>query len=207
MKLVILGKPGSGKGTQAGLISKKLRIPHISTGEILRKLERENTLIAKLIKKRIDKGFFIPDTIAADITFKRIRRNDCKKGFILDGFPRNVQQAKMLDKKFEIDKVIYIDLSDSIIIKRLSARRECYCGRVYNMITNPPKKDEICDICGRKIYIRNDDKPAIIKNRLKLYRKTAKPLIDFYKKKKILIKVNGNQPIKELFKVIINSLK
>ena len=198
MKLIILGKPGSGKGTQAETISKKLRIPQIATGEILRGIERQKTALAKLIKSRIDKGLFIPDKLAAQITFNRLKKKDCKKGFILDGFPRNVNQARMLDKKFKIDKVIYLDVPDSLIVKRLSSRRECYCGMVYNMITNPPKRDEVCDKCGRKLYRRKDDAPETIKKRLKIYNKMTRPVVGFYRKKKILAKVDGSQEIKKV---------
>jgi len=207
MILVFLGKPGSGKGTQATLLSKKLKIPAISMGELLRKIEKENSPLGKFVKKRIDKGLLMPDEITFKILKKRLQRKDCRKGFIIDGFPRTVSQAEMLEKIKKVDKVIYIDVPDKVIVKRLSSRRECSCGAVYNMITNPPKNDEICDVCGKKLYIRNDDKPETVKKRLNVYNKQTKPLIDFYKKKKLLAKVNGNQEIKKIFKDIMKILK
>jgi len=207
MILVFLGKPGSGKGTQATLLSKKLKIPAISMGELLRKIEKENSPLGKFVKKRIDKGLLMPDEITFKILKKRLQRKDCRKGFIIDGFPRTVSQAEMLEKIKKVDKVIYIDVPDKVIVKRLSSRRECSCGAVYNMITNPPKNDEICDFCGKKLYIRNDDKPETVKKRLNVYNKQTKPLIDFYKKKKLLAKVNGNQEIKKIFKDIMKILK
>ena len=203
MRLILLGKPGSGKGTQAQMISRKLRIPQISTGEILRKMENENTPLGRLIKSRLDRGLFVSDRIAVKITIDKLKKPESKKGFILDGFPRTLSQAKLLEKTIKIDKVIYLDVPDSLIVKRLSSRRECYCGTVYNMITNSPKKDEICDRCGRKLYIRKDDRPETIKKRLKIYNKLTKPVADFYKKKGILVKVDGSRKIKKIFNDIV----
>jgi len=203
MKLIILGKPGSGKGTQAQMISRIFKIPQIATGEILRKMEKENTPAAKFIKSRIDKGLFVPDKLAAEITARRLKKPDCKKGFVLDGFPRTISQAKALEKKMKIDKAIYLDVPDKLIVKRLSSRRECYCGTVYNMTTNPPKRDEICDRCGRRLYRRKDDEPATIKKRLGIYNKLTKPVIDFYRKKKMLLKVDGAREIKIIFNDIM----
>jgi len=204
MKIVLVGKPGAGKGTQGELLSKKLKIPIISMGEILRKLERKNTKIGKIIKKYIDKGVLLPDEIATEIVKKKIRN---KKDFILDGHPRDLNQAVELEKFTKIDYAINIDVPNEIIIKRLSARRECSCGMTYNLITNPPKKDMVCDVCGRKLYRRKDDEPKVIKKRIKIYEKETKPLLDFYKKKGILINVNGNLPIEKTFAQIIKKLK
>lgn len=205
MNLVILGKPGSGKGTQADVISKSYRICHISTGEILRKIKNQKTPLGRLVKSKIDKGQFVPESVAIKITFSEIKK--CKRGFLLDGFPRTVSQAEKLDKNFNIDRVIYLNVPDSLIVKRLSSRRECSCGMVYNVITNPPKKKGICDKCGKKLYIRDDDKPETVRKRLKIYNKLTKPVIGFYKKKKILIKVDGTGTIKQVFARVKKELK
>ena len=203
MKLVILGKPGSGKRTQAQMISKELGIPAVSMGEILRQIEKQDTTLGRKIKKVIDKGQLLPAKMALDILDEKLRKLNMKKGVILDGFPRTISQAKALEKKMKIDKAIYLDVPDKLIVKRLSSRRECYCGTVYNMTTNPPKRDEICDRCGRRLYRRKDDEPATIKKRLGIYNKLTKPVIDFYRKKKMLLKVDGAREIKSIFNDII----
>ncbi len=204
MKIILLGKPGAGKGTQAELLSNWFKIPIISMGEILRNIERRKTKLGKLIGSYINKGRLIPDWIATNIVKKEIRG---KKGYILDGYPRNINQAKEFEGFERIDYVIDIYVPDSIIVKRLSARRECVCGMSYNLLTNPPKKDLICDVCERKLYRRKDDNPKTIKRRLIVYKKRTKPLIDFYKRKGVLIRVNGNLPIKKTFNQIIKNLK
>jgi len=205
MILIFLGKPGSGKGTQAAMVAEKMEIPTISMGEILRNIEKENTPLSKEIKSHIDKGNLVPDELVLQLLSERLKKPDCKNGCILDGFPRTVKQAELFDKK--IDRVIYIDVKDETIIKRLSSRRECSCGMVYNLITNPPKKDGICDKCGRKLYTRKDDNPETIKNRLKVYNEQTKPLIDFYTKKRLFVKVDGERTIDEILKEIVAILK
>lgn len=204
MKIILLGKPGAGKGTQAELLSERFKIPIIAIGEVLRNLERKKTRLGKLIGVYINKGRLVPDWIVTNIVKKEIRR---KKRYILDGYPRNVNQAHEFEKFEKIDYVIDIDVPDSIIVKRLSARRECVCGMTYNLLTNPPKKDLICDVCGKKLYRRKDDTPKTIKRRLIVYKAQTNPLIDFYKRKGILIRVNGNLPIKKTFNLILKNLK
>ncbi len=205
MIVIFLGKPGSGKGTQAELVSEKLEIPVISMGEILRNIKRQKTETAKKVSKLIDKGQFVPDNLIFGILDKRLRRKECNKGYILDGFPRTLYQAKMFKQK--VDSVIYIDVSNSTIIKRLSSRRECSCGKVYNLLTKKPKKQGVCDDCGKNLYIREDDKPETVKKRLQIYNMQTKPLIEFYKKKGILHKVNGEQTIKRILSDIMKLLK
>ena len=202
--LIFLGKPGSGKGTQAELVAKKLGIPSIAMGDMLRNIKKQKTPLAKKISGLIDKGQFVPDNLVFSILQGRIKKADCKKGYILDGFPRTLLQAKMF--KEPVEKVIYIDVKNSAIVKRLSSRMECSCGRVYNLMTKPPKKKGICDACGRKLYRRDDDLPETIKKRLDIYEKQTKPLIEYYKNKKVLEKVNGEKEIKILFKDIIQIL-
>ena len=205
MIIIFLGKPGSGKGTQANLVSKKFKIPVISMGEILRGMEKQKTPMGRFIKSRIDRGKFVPDKIAFEILKKRIQKKDCKKGYVLDGFPRTLEQARMFKEK--IGRVIYIDVSDKTIIKRLSSRWECSCGMTYNMLTNPPKKDKICDKCGRRLYRRKDDEPETIRKRLEIYNEQTRPLIKFYSSKNLLIKVNGEKSIKEIYTDVLGILK
>jgi adenylate kinase len=193
MIIIFLGKPGSGKGTQAVLVSKRLKIPVISTGEILRNIERGKTPLSRLVRERIDRGMLIPDKLAVKIVEKRLQEKDCKNGFILDGFPRTLNQARLFKKN--IDKVIYIDVSDKTIVRRLSSRLECSCGMTYNMITNPPRKDNTCDKCGRKLYRRKDDESKTIRKRLKIYNKLTRPLIKFYSQKGILERIDGEKSI------------
>lgn len=206
MKLVMLGKPGSGKGTEAELLARSLRIPSISTGDMLRSIEKKKTKLAGIVRHYIDKGEMLPDGIVVDIIKKRISKPDCRKGFILDGFPRYIEQAKALEKIAKIDKALYMDVTDSQIIKRLSSRRNCSCGAVYNIITNPPKNKDICGKCGKRLFIRKDDNPRIIKNRLRIYNKITKPVILFYKNKGILLKIDGRKSIPEVHKSALKAL-
>ncbi len=207
MKLVLLGKPGSGKGSEAELLAKTLKVPQISMGDILRSIEREKTEIGRMVSAYIDKGELVPDELAMTIFKERISKPDCKKGLLLDGFPRYLEQANELDKLMKIDKAIYLDVPDDLIIKRLSNRRSCSnCGAVYNLITNPPKKEGVCDKCGKDLYIRNDDKPETIKNRLKIYNEQTKPVVNFYSNKGILIKIDGSKSIDEVHKNVLKAL-
>lgn len=198
MILIFLGKPGSGKGTQAELVAKKFKIPTISMGELLRQSQDEK------LKEIMQNGELVPNDITFDILNRRISKDDCKEGFILDGFPRNLAQAEHLDVK--IDKVIYIDIPDEIIVKRLSSRLECACGMTFNTITKPPKKEGVCDKCGKELYRRKDDNPETIRKRLKTYNELTSPLIKLYEEKGILIKINGDREIKKIFDEIIKIL-
>ncbi len=206
MILIFLGKPGSGKGTQTVRVAEKLKIPTISMGEILRGIEKESTPLAKEIKSHIDKGNLVPDDLVLQLLDERLKKPDCRKGYILDGFPRTVNQAEMFGGK--IDRVLYIDVLDETIIDRLSSRRECpSCRAIFNVITNPPKKEGICDNCGAKLIIRKDDNPETVKNRLKVYNEQTKPLIDYYTKKSLLVKVNGEKAISDIFNSIMAIFK
>ena len=204
MKLILLGKPGSRKGTQAELLSKKFRMPVITTGVLLRKLEKKPTKLGRMVKSYIDKGAFVPDDLAIQMVKKAIAK---KRSYVLDGFPRNLYQAKKLEKFAKIDKVIYIEADEKAIIRRLSSRRQCSCGETYNLLTKRPKHDLICDRCGRKLVRRPDDSPAVIRKRFRIYRKLTKPLISYYKKKDVLEEVNGNQKIKAVFNELLRKLK
>jgi len=204
MILIFIGPQGSGKGTQAEIISKKLSIPHISTGSLLRSAEGD---LKKKIEKKTDKGELIGNRLMFKILEKRISEEDCKHGFILDGYPRNLKQAKTLDKRIEFDNIIEIHVSDKTAIKRLTGRRECpKCGRGYNLNVKSlkPKKDEKCDKCKVKLTKRRDDNEKAIKERLKIYHKKTAPILKKYKKR--LIRINGEQSIKKVASEIMKKL-
>lgn len=214
MRLVLLGAPGVGKGTQAKLINKKFNIPHISTGDILRNEVQEQSELGKKVKKILDSGELVPDKTILEIVNKRLVRPDCKNGFILDGFPRTIPQAKGLQSQLNNEghlslKVIEIFIPEDEIILRLTSRRICAnCGKVYNIIFNPPPEDGCCTKCGGNIILRDDDREDTIKNRLSVYRKQTEPLISFYQKKDIFFQVNGQQSVEMVFsdieKILLN---
>ncbi len=209
MRLIFLGPPGSGKGTQAQLISKNFGIPHISTGDIFRNIIKTNKpkKLADIVNKYVKEGLLVPDDIVFECVKTALKNN---KSFILDGYPRNLNQAELLDKYFGnngINKVIYFKVTDKEIIKRLSSRRVCpKCGKVYNIYTLKPKKDNICDICGIKLIIREDDKVSTIKKRLKVYKKETLPLIDYYKKKNLLLEVKANDTVENIYNNIVSNI-
>jgi len=208
-KIVFLGPPGSGKGTQAQLLSKNFLIPHISTGDIFRKIIKTGKpkKLADSIKKYVQSGLLVPDDIVFKALFSVIKN---KKYYILDGYPRNINQAKLLDealKKDGIDKVIYFKVSDKEIIKRLTSRRTCpKCGKVYNIYTLKPKEDNLCDVCKVEIIIRDDDKLETVKKRLEVYKKDTLPLLDYYKKKKLLVTINAEDKIENVYKKMCDVL-
>ncbi|MCX7883969.1 MAG: adenylate kinase [Caloramator sp.] len=212
MNIVLLGPPGAGKGTQAKQIEEKYNIPHISTGDIFRKNIKEKTPLGITAKEYIDKGHLVPDDITIAIVEDRLKQDDCFNGFLLDGFPRTIEQADALDKVLKIqDKkvefVINIQVPEEELIKRLTGRRVCTaCGASYHMIFNPPKEDEICDLCKGKLIQRPDDSIETVTNRLKVYRKQTEPLINYYKNKQILYNINGEQDIQKVFNDICSIL-
>tara|TARA_Y100000310_G_C20591644_1_gene768381 strand:- start:67 stop:702 length:636 start_codon:yes stop_codon:yes gene_type:complete len=204
MNLIFVGPQGSGKGTQAKIISKELGLAHISTGDLLREAKGE-------LKEKVDnytnRGNLVPDNLILEILKKRLDGDDCKNGFILDGFPRNSEQAKALDKIMKVDKVIEIKISDKEALKRLSGRWICKkCGIAYNVLTSPkPKKDKICDSCNIPLYQREDDKPSPIKKRLKIYHEETEPVLEYYQDK--IISINGERSIEEIQEEILKRLK
>jgi adenylate kinase len=205
MRLVLLGAPGAGKGTQAKMLIEKYKIPQISTGDILRKAVADSTPLGKEAKVIMDKGELVPDKIVLGLVEERVKQDDCKKGFILDGFPRNTAQAEALDKMLNamglpIDSALSVDVPKDDLMKRLTGRRTCKnCQQMYNVYYSPPKKDVVCDKCGGELFQRGDDKEDTIKKRLEVYDAQTAPLIDYYKKKGILKSVMGVGNIDEIF--------
>lgn len=209
MKLIILAAPGAGKGTQAEILSKHFEIPTISTGAILRKNIADHTDLGKIAKNYINDGKFVPDDVMIDIVKKRLKEDDCKDGFILDGFPRNIAQAEALDKAgIEIDKVLTIEVEDEKIIERLSGRLECKkCGSTYHKEHKKPQEEGICDNCGGVLTTREDDKPEIIKDRLATYYKQTEPLKKFYADRGILKIAIGQENISDTTTAVLKALE
>lgn len=210
IKIIMLGPPGAGKGTYATRLAPKLGIPTISTGELLR-AARDDPEIGETIRKYQDSGELVPDEIVIQILKKRLEQDDAKNGFILDGFPRTLEQAKALETITNIDVVVNLDVPEEILIKRLSARRQCKkCGAIYNLLYLKPKVDGICDKCGGELYQRDDDKPEAIKERLRVYHEKTAPLIDYYKEKGIMITITTDRidvPPEEQVEKIMQKLK
>lgn len=213
MILILLGPPGSGKGTQAKLLSKKLKTFYFEAGRILRKKAKEKNKLGKKIDELVNKkGLLVPDSVMKMVLKDFFEKKNLKKGVIFDGFPRSLSQYQLLEeflskKGLKIDKVFLLEVSDETIIFRLSQRRICpKCGLEYNLTTNPPKKDEVCDQCQVKLISRPDDTPKLIKNRLKIYKKETQPLIKEAEKNKILVRINGERKIKEIYQEILANL-
>lgn len=212
MKIVLLGAPGAGKGTQAKKIAEKFDIPHISTGDIFRENIKNQTQLGKKAKEYIDQGLLVPDELVLELIIDRLNEPDCKNGYVLDGFPRTIPQAialdEALDKKNDrIKHAIDVDVPDEVIIRRMSGRRVCLnCGRTYHIETLRPKVEGICDYCGSKLVLREDDKQETVQKRLKVYHEQTQPLLDYYKKKGILYSVNGTKDIDDIYNEIINVL-
>ena len=200
MKIIMLGAPGAGKGTQAKMIADKYGVPHISTGDIFRANIKNGTELGMEAKKYMDQGLLVPDELTVRILLDRVAQDDCKNGYVLDGFPRTIPQAEVLDS--ELTKLgDHIDYAN--IVKRMSGRRACLtCGATYHIEHVPPKKEGICDVCGSELVLRDDDKPETVKNRLNVYHEQTQPLIDFYTEKGVLKTVDGTVPMEEVFAAI-----
>ena len=199
MNIIFFGAPGAGKGTQAEIVSKKLNIPTISTGNIIREAIKNATEMGESAKKYIEAGKLVPDDVVIGIIKDRLDESDCKNGFILDGFPRTIPQAQALENMgVKIDVVLNIEVSDDDIVTRMSGRRTCpKCGATYHVVFNPPKSENICDSCGGELTIRKDDDPDVVKNRPEVYHKETEPLKDFYEKKGVLKTVIGQKELKD----------
>ncbi len=205
MKIIMLGAPGAGKGTQAKKIAEHYGIPHISTGDIFRANIKNGTELGKKAKEYMDQGLLVPDELTCDLVTDRVSKEDCANGYILDGFPRTIPQAEALEdalKKMgtDVDYAINVDVPDSSIVSRMGGRRACVtCGATYHLVFMPPKKEGICDSCGSTLILRDDDKPETVQKRLDVYRAQTQPLIDFYEKKGILKTIDGTQEIDRVF--------
>ena len=212
MKIIMLGAPGAGKGTQAKMIAEKFNIPHISTGDIFRANIKNGTELGKKAKEFMDKGQLVPDELTVEILLDRVAADDCKNGYVLDGFPRTIPQADVLDKELtklgdKVDFAINVDVPDENIVRRMSGRRACLkCGATYHIEHIPPKKEGICDTCGSELVQRDDDKPETVQNRLSVYHEQTQPLIEYYDKKNILKTVDGTKDMQEVFNNIVNIL-
>lgn len=210
--LILLGPPGAGKGSQGKSLSEAYKIPQVSTGDILRAAVRDKTELGIKAKSYMDKGELVPDTLVVEIVAERLRKNDCHNGFILDGFPRNILQAKAVEKILaglgkNINYIINIEVPRKEIIKRLSGRRVCRnCGEGYHVIFNPSVDDKRCDKCKGELYQRDDDKEDTIEARLKVYEEQTAPLIDFYGKKGALISIDGVGGFKDITEKIVNAI-
>lgn len=213
MRLILLGPPGAGKGTQAVSISEKYKIPHISTGDIFRYNIKNQTDLGKKAKTYMDQGLLVPDEVVVEIVEDRLKDPDCKDGFLLDGFPRTVNQAKSLEvvldnMNTELDKVVNIKVDKDLLIRRAVGRRICRnCGATYHIEFNPPKKPGICDKCGGELYQRDDDNEKTVAKRIEVYLEETQPLIDFYQERNKLVTIDGNKEISTVFEEIVQALE
>lgn len=212
MRIILLGPPGAGKGTQAAGIVEKYNIPHISTGDIFRKNIKEGTDLGRKAKEYIDQGLLVPDELTVGLVTDRITQADCKNGFMLDGFPRNVAQAEHLDAflhqvNISLDKVVNIEVDKSILVGRAVGRRICKsCGATYHVEFNPPKVEGVCNVCQGELYQRADDTEETVSKRIQVYLDETKPLVDYYSSQGIIANINGQQSINTVFEDIVNAL-
>ncbi len=212
MKIIMLGAPGAGKGTQAKKIAEKYGIPHISTGDIFRANIKNGTELGKKAKTYMDEGLLVPDELVVDLVVDRVQQEDCKNGYVLDGFPRTIPQAEALDKALaelgeKMDYAINVEVPDENIVSRMSGRRACVgCGATYHIVHAPTKVENICDTCGGELILRDDDKPETVLKRLGVYHEQTQPLIQYYTDKDILVEVDGTVELEDVFKAIVNIL-
>ncbi len=213
MKIIMLGAPGAGKGTQAKMMAAKYQIPHISTGDIFRSNIRNGTELGKKAKEYMDQGLLVPDELTVDLVIDRLSQEDCRKGYILDGFPRTIPQAEALEAALakrgeKLDYAIDVDVPDEHIVTRMSGRRACTgCGATYHTVFNPSKKGEKCESCGEPLILRDDDKPGTVQKRLAVYHDQTQPLIEYYSQKGILKTVDGIRDMKDVFTAITEILE
>ncbi len=209
MKIIMLGAPGAGKGTQAKKIASKYSIPHISTGDIFRANIKNGTELGKKAKTYMDQGLLVPDELVVDLVVDRVNQEDCANGYVLDGFPRTIPQADALDQALakldqKVDYAINVEVPDESIVRRMSGRRACLvCGATYHVSYAPPKVEGICDVCQNKLVLREDDQPETVLKRLGVYHEQTQPLIEYYTNSKILVEVDGTIGIEEVFQAIV----
>ena len=208
MRIALLGAPGSGKGTQALMLQKRLGLIHISTGDIFRASVKSQSVLGEKAKTYMDQGELIPDPIVVELVIERLQKQDCQKGYILDGFPRTKTQAEALeDTEFGVEIVLCLDVPDEELVKRLTGRQTCLtCGHLYHMTSSAPKQAGVCDQCQGLLKIRDDDLPDVVKKRLEVYKRLTLPVVAFYREKKILIDINGYQEIDQIFHEILQEL-
>ena len=212
MYIIMLGKPGSGKGTVGKMLSEDLNLTHISSGDLFREYTKNAGENGKEIQSYMDKGALVPDELTCDLVVDRIGQDDCKNGYVLDGFPRTIPQAEVLEDALnklgdKIDYAVNVDVPDENIVRRMSGRRACLkCGATYHIEHIPPKQEGICDTCGSELVLRDDDKPETVLNRLKVYHDQTQPLIDFYTERNVLKTVDGTRDMKDVFADIISIL-
>lgn len=212
MKIIMLGAPGAGKGTQAKKIAEKYSIPHISTGDIFRANIKNGTELGCKAKTYIDQGLLVPDELVVDLVVDRLEQADCKEGCVLDGFPRTIPQAEALDKALalkgqSVDYVINVEVPDANIVNRMSGRRACSnCGMTYHIVYAPTKVENICDTCQGELILRDDDKPETVQKRLNVYHEQTQPLVEYYTSKNLLVEVDGTVDINEVFAAIVDVL-
>ena len=212
MKIIMLGAPGAGKGTQAKMIAEKYNIPHISTGDIFRANIKNGTELGKKAKSYMDKGQLVPDELTLDLIMDRFKEDDCKNGYVLDGFPRTIPQAEALDAALKangekVDFAIDVDVPDEYIVKRMGGRRACVkCGATYHVVFAAPKTEGVCDTCGEDLVLRDDDKPETVQKRLNVYHEQTQPLIDYYTGQGVLKTVDGTKNLDEVFGDIVKIL-
>jgi len=213
MYIIMLGAPGAGKGTQADILSQEMNLPHIASGDLFRQALEEKTEVGLLAKSYMDKGELVPDDVVIKMILKRINQPDCTSGCLLDGFPRTLHQAEVLDKAFEeqgkaIDKAIYIEVPNEELVKRISGRRLCrVCQKPYHVISSPPKTPGKCDKCGGDLYQRSDDSEETVKERISVFFAQTTPILDYYANQNKLIKINGNLGMQEVARAIVSALK
>ena len=212
MRIIMLGAPGAGKGTQAKKIAARYSIPHISTGDIFRANIKDGTELGKKAKTYMDQGLLVPDELVVDLVVDRVNQEDCANGYVLDGFPRTIPQAESLDKALtemgqSIDYAINVEVPDENIVQRMSGRRACVnCGATYHIVYAPTKKENVCDTCEGELILRDDDKPETVQKRLKVYHDQTQPLIDYYTEKNKLVEVDGTIDIEKVFDTIVKIL-
>ena len=207
MKIIMLGAPGAGKGTQAKKIAEKYSIPHISTGDIFRANIKNGTELGKKAKTYMDQGLLVPDELVVDLVVDRVNQDDCANGYVLDGFPRTIPQAEALDEIAHIDCALSLEVADDVIEKRMTGRRTCIqCGATYHIVAAPPKQEGVCDKCGGRLVQRKDDAPETVKARLEVYHKETEPLKDFYAQRGLLKPVENQPSVEETSRAILHAL-
>lgn len=212
MKIIMLGAPGAGKGTQAKMLADKYMIPHISTGDIFRANIKNGTELGQKAKTYMDQGLLVPDELVCDLVVDRVQQDDCAKGYILDGFPRTIPQAEALDAALsklgaKIDYAVNVEVPDENIVNRMSGRRACVaCGATYHIVHNPTKVEGVCDRCGKELILRDDDKPETVTKRLNVYHEQTQPLIEYYTKQGALVEVDGTMNMDDVFNAIVKIL-